>query len=393
MRKALEITAVIIAGILCLKFFLVPLGTHMVKKPVFMVRVRLLHEALSVEISSGSKCRITDKDTGRILRDGYDMREKRLMTRREDGIYLNEEALGSENIDILPDKKDRLFLNGKRFRGDMRVISSDKGLDVINVAELEDYLQGVVPKEMNRFWPFAALRSQAIASRSFAVNKVLTRKNDTYDLRSDTFSQVYGGVDSERWRTTRAVTSTKGEVLVYDGKVVPAYFHACCGGYTRDVSDAWGSNKQNTLKSVKCSWCAWSPHFRWRIKLPPEEITEKLVKNGYPIERIDDIVGGKRDSSKRLKYLRIKSGNRWFEINVSEFRSAVGRKTIRSSNFYVKKYPRFYLFSGYGWGHGVGMCQWGTFGLALKRKTAEQILDVYYPGSKIMNMKDLRIIK
>lgn len=122
-----------------------------------------------------------------------------------------------------------------------------------------------------------------------------------------------------------------------------------------------------------------------------KELLDKLNEKRYNIKRIDNIKAGPRDPSKRLEYISIKSGNKWFEIDTEDFRSAIGRKYLKSSNFHVKKYPRFYLFSGYGWGHGVGMCQWGAFGLALRGRSTERILKYYYPEANIVRLREILI--
>jgi len=388
MQRTLKIIIISLTGILCLRFFFVPLNLHIARRTPFNIRIRLAHNAGKVELSSDAACTVKEYGTGRVLSKNFIINDKNQIVSGKEGIRIDEKEFKGKGINISPHKKDSLSFHGKRYRGQIDILNTAEGLDVINVVELEDYLKGVIPREMNRFWPFAAMKAQTIASRSFAVNKALKRKEKEYDLRADTFAQVYGGISSERWRTTKAVIATKDKVLIYDDKIIPAYFHSCCGGYTRNISDAWGG-QHKALKKVKCLWCRWSPHFRWRIKIPAKDIIDKFARKGYSIKRIDNIVEGDRDSSKRLKYLRIKSGDRWFEINVNEFRSAIGNRIIKSSNFYVKKYPRFYMFSGYGWGHGVGMCQWGALGLAVRRSNEEKILGIYYPGAKIVDLRQI----
>ncbi|MFH1836673.1 MAG: SpoIID/LytB domain-containing protein [Candidatus Omnitrophota bacterium] len=382
MRKNAVIICIFLAGILFLRFFLVPFKDRLYRQEPFMLRVRLVQEKDKLELSAGSICTIKEAGTEKVLLKKINIGKNARITPYGGEIKLNEEKFRVAGIEIIPRKKDSLSLEGIDYRGSIKIFNNGGKLDAINIVELEDYLKGVLPREMNRFWPFSAMKAQAIASRSFAVNKALKREDQEYDLRADAFSQVYGGKSSERWRTSRVVTATKGKVLVYDEKIVPAYFHSCCGGYTRKVSDAWEGNEK-PLKRVKCSWCGLSPHFRWRMKISTKDIIEKLDKKGYSIESIDNIVAGPRDPSNRLKYLRIKAGDKWFEIKVNEFRSIMGNSVMKSSNFHVKRYLRFYIFSGYGWGHGVGMCQWGAFGLALKGKSEDKILNIYYPGAKI----------
>jgi len=305
------------------------------------------------------------------------------------GMKAGNTVYNTGRIRVAPHGGKPVVLNGIRYRGQMDIIRTDKGLDAVNRVGLEDYLKGVLPKEVHHFWPFSALEAQAIASRSYAVHRIERSRNKDYDLTADTYSQVYGGKSCEKWRTTKAVESTKGKILEYGGKVLPGYFHSCCGGRTQDGSRMWGG-PPTPLKSVKCSWCRWSPHFRWQAKVLTDTLMWKLRKKGYDIERIDDIRAGRKDKSGRLEYVRVRTRNRWMEIPAADLRSAVGRRLVKSGNFRIKKYPTFYLFSGYGWGHGVGMCQWGAFGQSLRWRSAERILGHYYPGARITDLGSIR---
>lgn len=143
------------------------------------------------------------------------------------------------------------------------------------------------------------------------------------------------------------------------------------------------------LKGVSARWCRWTPHFRWRARVFTSTIKEKLNAAGYYLDSIDDIREGDRSSSKRLKYVRVRSRNKWLDIPSNDFLNAIGRRTLKSSNFRIKKYPLFYLFSGYGWGHGVGMCQWCSFGLSLRLWREERILRYFYPGTRIVDLSEI----
>ncbi len=391
---------ILVLALAVFKFLFIPLEPFPVKKRPFVIRVRLVHDAGELKLGSEKKkCEVRDAETGNLLESGIVIPGATKVMPAGGGIDLGGKVFNVPRIRISSVPGDGIMLNGVIYRGQMDIVRTDKGFDAVNRVELEDYLKGVVPREVHRFWPFAVIKAQAIASRSFAVYQALRRGDKEYDLTADTSSQVYGGKSSERWRTTKAVEATGSKVLEYRGKILPAYFHSCCGGHTQDVSRIWGKNPEwsvagenaGPLKSVKCSWCRWSPHFRWQVRVPTRLILERLNDRGYQIKKIDDIRGGKRDNSGRLEYVRIKSKNKWFEITTEDFRSVIGRRILKSANFKVKRYPLFYLFSGYGWGHGVGMCQWGAFGLGLRRWSTERILEYYYPGAEIADL--LKVLK
>jgi stage II sporulation protein D len=387
-NKIVRLSIVFATLIIALVAFLGPWKLKGGKEEPFIVRVRVAHDAEVMTLASNGGCQIGEIETGNILAKDITVPNGTEISIVSGGIKFGDKIFFTDAIRVTPLRGADIKLNGTLYRGEMDVIRTGRGFDAVNRVELEDYLKGVLPKEMHHFWPFGALKAQAIASRSFAVYRAEQRKGKYYDLTADTFSQVYGGQSSEKWRTNRAVHATRGKVLEYDGKILPAYFHSCCGGRTENMAQVWGEELE-PLKGVKCSWCRWSPYFRWQVRVPTKTIVEKLEGKGYQIKRIDDIREGVRDSSGRLEYVRIRSRNKWFEISTGHFRSAISKRVLKSSNFNVKKYPTFYLFSGYGWGHGVGMCQWGAFGLAIRWKNAEWILNHYYPGAKIADLHEL----
>ena len=384
-NRIIRAVALFIAALTVFRFFVVPLRRPEDTARPFMVRVRIAHNVQSLKMWSAAGCKVTDLVAGEVLSEKGTMRKSMKITPAGTGIKVGKTVYDTGRICVTPYGGKPVVLNGVRYRGEMDVIRTDKGLDAVNRIALEDYLKGVLPKEVHPFWPFSALEAQAIASRSYAVHRAERSRNKDYDLTADTYSQVYGGKSCEKWRTSKAVEGTKGKILEYGGKVLPGYFHSCCGGRTQDGSRMWGG-PSTPLKSVRCSWCRWSPHFRWQAKVSTKKIMLELRKKGYDVDRIDNIKAGKQDKSGRLKYVRVRTRNRWMEVTAADLRSAVGRRLIKSRNFRIKKYPTFYLFSGYGWGHGVGMCQWGAFGQSLRRRSAERILGYYYPGADIVDL-------
>lgn len=377
----------LIAALLFL--FFLPFKHYREGKKPFIVRVRIARDVQEASISSKGRCNIISPDTGQIFLKDVPLPIGTQVILGENSIIVAGTKIGKKKIRFTsPSKKDFKF-NGTLYHGEIDMIRGKGGLTVINRVEIEDYLKGVIPKEVNNFWPMSALKAQAIASRSFAVSRALRRKKEAYDLTADIFSQVYGGRSAERWRTTRAVETTAGRVLEYNGKLVPGYFHSCCGGHTEDITRVWGGPTLPPLGGVKSPWCRWSPYFRWRVKIPTRTIMEKLNARGYYFTKINDIREGPRDSSGRMEYIRIKSGNKWFEVPIRDFLDAVGRRSLKSENFKIKKYPFFYMFSGYGWGHGVGLCQWCAFSLSVRWWNEKRILAYFYPGSSIVDMRGM----
>ncbi len=305
------------------------------------------------------------------------------------GIMLGKKEYKIYGIRIIPRKDASIYVDKKRFRGIVDIIrTEDLKLMVVNHLDLEKYLYGVLRHEVPYYWPMEALKAQAIAARTFALDRISTMRDKDYDVTSDIYSQVYGGRSGERWRTTRAVKSTKGKVLTYEGKIIPAYYHSICGGHTEDAENVFGI-KLAPLQGRSCPFCRGAKGMRWSAKLSYEEIEERLNKYGIKVKDIRSVAEGGRDKSGRLMAVKIKDTAGGKKIPCFKFRLALGPNIIRSTDFMVKNAGKGVTFSGRGWGHGVGMCQWGAFGMSRRRFNYKKILEYYYPGTKIVSYEKL----
>lgn len=153
-----------------------------------------------------------------------------------------------------------LTLDGKGYRGQLRVTTAPKTLQVVDVVGLDNYLLGVIAGEMPKEWPAAALQAQAVAARSYALASLV--KDRDFDLYADPRSQMYYGVGAETPATTAAVQATKGQVLTYGGKVVMAFYYSSSGGRTASSADVFGLELPY-LQSRPDPWDSLSPYHRW----------------------------------------------------------------------------------------------------------------------------------
>ena len=279
----------------------------------------------------------------------------------------------------------------RRYRGAVDIIKTpEKKLLVVNTLGLEEYIQGVLYHEISHRWPLDAIMAQAVATRSYAVFQTLNNKTKEFDVYSDIYSQVYGGRTSEKYRTNLAVERTKGQVLTFQGKILPAYFHATCAGWTEDVRELWKHRNLPPLEGVRCNACFFSPHRFWRKNMQLKDIQAAINNNGHDLDAISDITVVSTDSSGRIRELKITS-RRGKVVTVSgkDFRQWIGPNVIRSLKFRVVMRGYYCDFLGEGWGHGVGLCQWGAYGMARQRYDYRAILAHYYPGSALENLRTL----
>lgn len=337
-------------------------------------------ESLSLKIDGGYE--IEEGKGGEIILRGNGL--KTAVSAYRSGIMLGTTISHGSRIFINSETSGTVAINGRKFRGDIEIIEKDASyLQAVNYIGLEDYIKGVLYHEVSHYWPIEALKAQAVACRTFALSQMRENSAKDYDVTSDIYSQVYGGKTSERYRTNKAVMETGSEILAFQGEIFPAYYHATCGGNTEDASLLWNINIA-PLKGVPCGFCKGSPHFNWHLVLAQDKIAEALSKAGYSgIGRIKNIVVLDKDQSGRNKNLKIMTDKKDFEISAKDFRNAAGPNVLRSTKFDVEASGGDAVFIGSGWGHGVGMCQWGAYFMAKKGSNYQEILKYYYPQANV----------
>lgn len=367
---------------LLLIFLARPADISSSEKPPHILRVCVIDDKDRIYLVLKGAYKIYAVNSDRVLMEGPRLRAN--VKAAKAGLSIGANEIKVRDVKLKVYKDSNIFIDGRRFRGDVDIIRKDNStLSVINNIELEDYLYGVLYHEVSHKWPMEVLKAQAIAARTFAVYQKRQNALQPYDLRSDIYSQVYGGRTSERWATTRAVNLTEGKVLAFNGEIFPAYYHATCAGYTEDASSLWNIDIA-PLKGVKCVFCKNSPHYRWKKEVSLWRLQNKLKEKGYKIGRINSINILSTDKSGRAEKIEMKDGTGISIIMAAkEFRQMLGPNEIRSAKFDVSIKWEHAVFDGSGWGHGVGMCQWGAYGLAKKGKKAEEILKFYYPGADI----------
>jgi SpoIID/LytB domain protein len=272
-------------------------------------------------------------------------------------------------------------LNGKLYRGWLSLraskaatASATGALSAINFVDLEDYLLSVVPSEMPSKWPEEALKAQAIGARSYAVANIGKHGKDDYDVRSTVEDQVYLGITSESEATNIAVAKTEGLVLKNKGQVISAFFHSTSGGSTERAEVVWGKSLP-FLKSVP-DYDDLSPHFCWQRKFSPSELENAITKStAYDIGKLLTLMVVARSLSQRSTATLLAGTNASHLVDGETLRRVL---RLPSTIFNVTCDNGNYVFCGRGFGHGLGMSQWGARALAKQGYNAAQILAYYY---------------
>lgn len=342
-----------------------------------LIRIGLLVEVDKVTVSCEGPIRATRSD--RTVEE-WPAGEHTLSARGSD-VAVGGDSKGAY-LRLLPARAgDRLKIKNT-FRGFLlvKVVGPGK-LNVINELGIDDYLKGVLPREVVAGWPDECLRAQAVASRTYLAAKLGRHGKDGFDLCADVHCQVYGGATREHPSTSDAVDATSREIMMYDGKPVSAYFHSNCGGMTEDVARVWGLSPHSYLGRHKCSYGTGDPRYHWKIILGDDEILSALRKSTrVKGTRLRSISVKVKSPSGRAQTVTVRTDVDNYDLSGNEFRIALNPEKIRSTLWTnLSRRNNAYKFEGRGWGHGVGMCQWGAKGLAERGKNYRDILRFYYP--------------
>lgn len=276
--------------------------------------------------------------------------------------------------------KSKVTFAGKRYNGQIIFDATENGVNVILQLPLEDYLLGVVPYEIGKTAPLEAKKAQAVAARTYALAMMESHKSWRFDVFSDTRDQVFKAPTDDA-DTAESVKSTRGCVLFYKDAPVVAYFHACCGGRTEVPNDAFDRKDiVSPLKPVECKWCRESPHYNWTKIVSESELQKGLgLKSGVSQMSISSKTSGGRPKGIKFELENGKNS----EFTGVKLRFALG---LKSANFAVEKDGKGWKFTGHGWGHGAGLCQWGAIGMGNDGKDFKTIVTTYYPACTFQTM-------
>lgn len=399
-----------------------------------LIRIGILNSRASVTLLSSNPWQLVDPSGGNVWREGGDREE--LTFRAEGSRVIAGPDEFSACVRFIPGSGGAVRVNNASYRGLIELRAAGDTLTVINILPLEEYLYGVLPKEIPAAWPAEALRAQAIVSRTYALASKGRYDAQGYDLTATISSQVYGGLDGEHPNTSAAIDATRGMILTYNGNIITAVFHASSGGYTENNEDVWQGSPSPYLRAVSDNFDSAqtdNPHRSWQTNLSLGDIAAKLAAGGRDVGEVYSVAGsGEKTASGRQREIIVRGSKGSQEISAVSFRNLLGLKStyfdivtreeheavfIRScsgaetvsvcgaySASAAKKTGAAFAVGadgavsavrapqiigitrlsggvellGQGWGHGVGMSQWGARGMALQGYNCTEILQHYY---------------
>ncbi len=283
-------------------------------------------------------------------------------------------------------------VSGLAVRGALEVLpdeSSETGLIVVNEVSMASYLAGTLAAEMYGSWSPAALEAQAVASRTYALNRRRERAGEPWHVRSGTGSQVYVGVEAESESVSSAVRATRGEILTFDGGPILAAFHSSSGGRTASAAEVWGEERIYLVSlEVEDEWD--SPDSYWRAPVSRTTLGRALAAVGPDIGAIRRAEVVARTESGRAARVRFTGERGSVTLSGRRVRDALGESILKSTLFELREVGDEFVFVGSGSGHGVGMSQWGARAMARRGDGYREILRTFYPGARLHRLESAK---
>jgi len=299
------------------------------------------------------------------------------------GLLLAGAVNAGNRVWIAPLMDAPLVVDGRTYRGNIWLARDPDGtIEIVNELDLEQYLYGVVGVEMDPMWPMVALQAQAIASRSYAVARAALHAYPDYDVKAGELDQAYGGVNAESQGAVDAVESTRGVVIEYRYHVITAYYSSCDGGYTADGTEL--SDPQPYLHATPDPYASESPHLSWSAQVPLGAFAHAFTEQVADIGDITAVSPGPADSSGRLTSVAVTGTGGTRSIPATLFRQIAGRHLVKSTRIAsLSLQGDVIAVHGSGFGHGVGMSQWGAKDMADQGLGITAILMFYYRGAML----------
>lgn len=390
----------------------IELGEVPAESTVPTIRVGLAVDVRRAEFGGGAPLVVREPD-GRVVLRVPAGRVVSVEPGEGGSVFLSPEGgrVAAELPTVLPEEAEGLVrVNGRDYRGGMTVLSGAQGLTVVNAVDIDSYLVGVVNAEMGRRGTMeqAALTAQAVVSRTVAVRALGRGRLRGYDVVATVQDQAYGGVGAELDQGHRAVADTRGEVLMFAGRVIDAFFSSTCGGRTAEGGEIFAGAAghaylpaQSDVDPSGTAWCVISPRFTWRESWTGEELAGTLRETlpngeGARVRPADlrDVVVTDRTRSGRVARLLFSLAGGPAEADARIVRQVlrpVGGGLLRSSAFRLQSTRRgdrlvSLVAVGGGAGHGVGLCQWGAVGRARAGREYREILSAYFPGTTVQRL-------
>lgn len=375
-----------------------------IESEINTIRILLDERPAELTLKIGSNVHLYSEQENLMQVDGGDILHFYLDSDRLI-LRLGGRTFSGKYFQLIPVSGNLVECNNKSYKGNLRIVDFGNFIDLINFVDLENYLKGVIAKEMplgKGEEHLEALKAFAICARTYALVK-MNKGKSLFDIFSDTRDQVYEGKFAESTISNKAVDETEGMILTYHSQPAIVYYHSTCGGENENVENVFPQSPLPYLISIKDGiqpYCSISPRFEWEETYSEDQFIEKLYNaklisnKNYSIEDIQIV---STFSSGRVEDLKIvlsgSDGEKEIHLYGNEIRSKIRstkkNQMLWSTMFTVERTSNGNIvLEGKGFGHGVGLCQWGAIGQSKQGIDFKTILEHYFPGTTLGKIND-----
>jgi stage II sporulation protein D len=279
-----------------------------------------------------------------------------------------------------------LRVGTREYPGALEIVPVGEGLAAVNELPLEEYIAGAVRAEAGDRMPLEMLKAQAIVARTYAAyHRQLNAAKPYHIVASKANQQYVGRVPADSLART-AARETEGQVLLWQGRLFPAFYHTDSGGHTEDPRAVFAASNMPALKPVRVEFPSASPWQHWQLDMPLSEMGALLLKAGISIGRVVSLEVLERSVSLRVSQIAIRGLSGSVVLRGNDLRRLLGYDTLKSTLFAVAVVDHVARFAGRGYGHGVGLDQWSAKAMAELGYDAPQIVAYYYPGAVLARL-------
>ena len=316
-----------------------------------------------------------------------------VVTRTEDASILFEFDCGSQHSLAVEPRSTRgdalTWFRGYTYRGGFEYTRRDgERLTVVNVVDIEDYVKGVLPYEMSDGWPLEALKAQAMCARTYVASRFNALSTYNCDVTNDTYSQVYRGTNASTSGTDAAVEATEGLYITYDGKAIDALYCSSNGGATENSENVMYSAVPYLVGKVdpyEAASNSLNANSSWTKTVTGSQLASAANRYGYALSNVTDVELELSGSGNVIGLTMTDSDGRTATFRRSECYNLVTAVLgLNSIHFDVSEASGGFAFTGGGWGHSLGMSQYGAYAMAdTYGFTFDQIINFYYTGVEL----------
>lgn len=299
---------------------------------------------------------------------------------------INNKKFNTQKVCIIPQKDHLNFLDNS-YAGAFLLTCHEQKLYLINIVDLEQYVYCVLRTESWPGWPLEVNKVFAIACRTYALHMIThyQLKKVPYHLKNSNFHQTYKGMHT-RNDLKQAVDETKGIFLAHKNKPIIAMFDICCGGIIPSFMQGIDFVKAPYLaREYACTHCKRCKVFNWKAQYSLDQLEKILKQEIKPLKRLKTVKINKKDKATLIEELMVVGSSGWHALPIKKMYSLL-KDNIKSYCFSVSVQGKNVVFSGNGFGHHLGMCQWGAREMIRDGWKFEQVLDFYYPGTRFMRL-------